>query len=139
MRLTTCVAMTLYMYMYTKYWDMVHTSASLLASDLSDNLFDVQNELNPVAVKWKSIGASLRLKSDTLKSIDARCSDDIYACLSGMVTEWLKRNYDVGKFGQPTWQKLVEVVVHPSGGANTALAMAIARRHKAGGMLSDHV
>ena len=47
-----------------------------------------------------------------------------------MVTEWLKRNYDVKKFGEPTWQKLVEAVSHPAGGANTALAEEIARRHK---------
>ena len=52
-----------------------------------------------------------------------------------MVTEWLKRNYNVRRFGEPTWQKLVEVVGHPAGGANKALARDIARRHKAGGKL----
>ena len=52
-------------------------------------------------------------------------------CLSSMVTEWLKRNYNVKKFGEPTWQWLVEAVGDPAGGANTALARKIGRRHKA--------
>ena len=38
-----------------------------------------------------------------------------------MVKEWLKRNYNVEKYGEPTWQRLVEVVVHPAGGANPGL------------------
>ena len=51
-----------------------------------------------------------------------------------MVKEWLKRNYDVGKFGEPTWRRLVEAVSSPAGGANMALARDMARRHKAGGI-----
>ena len=51
-----------------------------------------------------------------------------------MVTEWLKKNYNVKRFGEPTWQKLVEAVGHPAGGANMATARDIARRHKAGGV-----
>ena len=51
-----------------------------------------------------------------------------------MVTEWLKRNYNLKRFGEPTWQKLVDAVNSPAGGANRALAIDIARRHKAGGM-----
>ena len=51
-----------------------------------------------------------------------------------MVAKWLKRNYNVKKFGEPTWQRLVEVVAHPAGGANMALARDMARRHKNRGM-----
>ena len=40
------------------------------------------------------------------------------------------------RFGEPTWQRLVEAVGDPAGGGNTALAREIARRHKTGG-LSD--
>ena len=104
-----------------------------------DDLFSVENELSPVATKWKTIGAALRLKSDVLENIDARCSGDPCACLLEIVIEWLKRSYNVEKYGEPTWQRLVEVVVHPAGGANPGLARDIARRHKAGGMLSGYV
>ena len=104
-------------------------------SDLDDDLFDVQSDLIPVTAKWRSIGTALRLKSDALESIQAGSGSDPPACLVSMVTEWLRRNYNVKRFGEPTWQRLVEVVGHPAGGANTAVARDIARRHKAGGKL----
>ena len=50
-----------------------------------------------------------------------------------MLNKWLKRNYNVKKFGEPTWQKLVEAVGHLAGGADPGLAREIARRHKAAG------
>ena len=55
-----------------------------------------------------------------------------------MATEWLKRNYKVEKFGEPTWQRLVEAVGNPAGGEDMALARKIAGRHKAGGMSSGY-
>ena len=103
-------------------------------SDLDDDLFDVQSELIPVTAKWRNIGTALRLKSDALESIQAGSGGNPPACLASMVTEWLKRNYNQERFGEPTWQKLVEAVGHPAGGANMAAAGDIARRHKAGGV-----
>ena len=103
-------------------------------SDLDDDLFDVQSELIPVTSKWRSIGTALRLKSDVLESIQAVSGSDPPACLASMVTEWLRRNYNVKRFGEPTWQRLVEAVGHPAGGANMAVARDIARRHEAGGV-----
>ena len=94
------------------------------------------NELNPVSAKWNSIGIALRLKPDILDVIQAGNIGDPRSCLTSMVKEWLKRNYDVRKFGAPTWCWLVEAVSDPAGGANMALACDIARRHKAGGMSS---
>ena len=103
--------------------------------DHSDDLFDVKSELIPVSANWKNIGIALRLSPDTLDRIQAGNSGDPIACLTSMVTEWLKRNYNVKGFGEPTWQKLVEAVGHPAGRANKALAREIARRHQAGGKL----
>ena len=102
--------------------------------DLSDDLFDVKSELTPLSAKWKDIGIALRLNPHTLDCIQAGNRDDPIACLTSVVTEWLKRNYKVEKFGEPTWRCLVEAVRHPAGGANKALAKDIARRHKAGGV-----
>ena len=53
-----------------------------------------------------------------------------------VVTEWLKKNYNVEKFGEPTWRQLVRAVDDPAGGADKALARDLATRHKAGGMSS---
>ena len=39
------------------------------------------------------------------------------------------RNYNVDRFGPPTWRKLVEIVEDPAAGNNKALADEIARKH----------
>ena len=104
-----------------------------------DDLFDVMSELIEVVAHWKSIGIALRLKPAVLDSIQANNSSDPTTCLTLMVTEWLRRNYNVEKFGEPTWQRLVEAVGHPAGGADMALAMNIATKYKALGMCSRFV
>lgn len=107
-------------------------------SDLNDDIFDVKEELHPVAARWKDVGSALRLRYDTLDSIETKCNDPD-RCLEFVVKEWLKRNYNVDKFGEPTWQKLVEAVRNPAGGANRAVARDIAGKHKAEGMSSTYV
>ena len=47
---------------------------------------------------------------------------------------WLEKNYNVKRFGEPTWRQLVKAVGHPDGGADMVLAMKIAKKHKARGM-----
>jgi len=83
-----------------------------------DALFDVLKELNPVSAKWRNIGIALRLKPNILDGISICNNGDPTAYLNSVITEWLKRNYNVEKFGKPTWQWLVEVVGDPAGGAN---------------------
>ena len=91
-------------------------------------------ELIHAAAHWKSIGIALRLKVTLLDSIQAENTNDPRACLTSVITEWLKRNYNVKRFGEPTWQMLANAVGHPAGGANMGLARAIAKKHKAQGM-----
>ena len=102
-------------------------------SDL-DDLYDVQKELIQVSAKWRSIGIALRLKPNILDGIEMRYNGDPPTCLTSTLTEWLNKNYNVKRFGEPTWQALVKVVDDPAGGADMALARDMARRHKAGGM-----
>ena len=89
-----------------------------------------------MSAKWYSIGIVLRLKPDILDVIRAGNIGDPHSCLTSMVKEWLKRNYDARKIGEPTWQRLVEAVSNPAGGADMAFARDMAKRHKAGGMSS---
>ena len=105
------------------------SSVSLFVSGL-DALFDVKKALNTVSAKWMSIGIALRLDPNILDGIQAKNSGDPQACLSSVVTEWLKRNYNVERFGEPTWQWLVDAVSDPAGGGNMALAKDLARKHK---------
>ena len=97
-------------------------------------IFIVKKELNPVSANWYNIGIALRLSPNKLDGIQARNSGDPQACLSSVVTEWLKRNYNVKRFGEPTWRWLVDVVGNPAGGDHTALARDMAWRHKARGL-----
>ena len=39
------------------------------------------------------------------------------------------RNYNVERFGEPTWRAVVKVVAHPAAGDNCALALSIAKQH----------
>ena len=110
----------------------------LVYSDF-DDLSDVRSELIPVSAQWKSIGIALQLKPSILDGISTENSGDPPACLTSTVTEWLNRNYNVKRFGEPTWQALVEAVGDPTGGANMALARAIARSHKAVGMSNRYI
>ena len=105
----------------------------MFTSDIDDH-FDVLSELLPLTTKWMGIGLALRLKVDLLRGIEAECRGDPTACLTSVITNWLMGNYNVGRFGEPTWRQLVEAVGHPAGGANEMLAMSIAKKHKAGGM-----
>ena len=111
---------------------------SIFSSDRNDDYHNVLQELIPVAAKWMSIGSALRLKPDDLDKIDKQHSGDPTACMTSTVIVWLKRNYNVKKFGEPTWRWLVKAVDDVAGGANTALAREIAKRHTVGGMSSSY-
>ena len=115
----------------SSYWCGAHI---VLPSD-KDDLFDVKSELTPVSANWKSIGIALGLPIAILDCIHAEKPSD---CLTSMATEWLKRNYNEKRFGEPSWQRLVEAVGDQAGGADMALAMKIASRHKARGMSSGY-
>ena len=87
-----------------------------------------------MSANWRNVGIALRLDLNTLDRIHKENLGRISDCLTAMVTEWLRRNYNVTKFGEPTWQWLVEAVGHPAGGENMAHARDMAGRHKARGM-----
>ena len=107
-------------------------SASPFATlDLNDDLFDVKRELISVAGNWKNIGIALRLKRTQLEHIQTVNDGDPNACLTSVVMEWLNRKYNVKRFGEPTWQFLVEALGDPAVGVSMELASNIARRHKA--------
>ena len=74
-----------------------------------------------------------------MDGIEAKNIGEPSVCLTAMVTEWLKMNYNVSRFGEPTWQRLVEAVGDSGGGANMALARDMARRHKAGRIFGRYI
>ena len=85
-------------------------------------------ELVDVAAKWRNIGIQLGIRDSQLEVIQLQ-RDSPLDCLRQMLATWLLKNYNVERFGEPTWMKLVEAVNHMAGGGNPTLATNIARNH----------
>lgn len=82
-----------------------------------------------LAGRWTAIGRGFGFDSGRLDMIRTDNHGNCAECLSGMLTCWLKKNYDVEVFGKPTWRTVVKVVGSSTAGDNCALALEIAGRH----------
>ena len=87
------------------------------------HLVDVKRELGPFA-RWKGLGLNLGLSPKGLEVIenDSSRTDD---WLHAVLFQWLKRNYEVDKYGLPSWSRLAEAVKP----IDYALALTIQDRH----------
>jgi len=94
-----------------------------------DDLSDIITVLTEVAANWRRIGLFLRIRDSHLEAIQQEDSRPL-DCLIRMLATWLRRNYNMDRFGEPTWVKLVKAVDNPAGGGNHDLAMKIARAHE---------
>ena len=94
-----------------------------------EDLFDILEALISAVTKWKSIGTGLGIKRGMLDEIEAAHSGDPSECLAEMLTTWLRRSYNVKRFGEPTWKKLMQTVSDSAAGNNPALALTIAKKH----------
>ena len=82
-----------------------------------------------MAPKWKGFGEALRLSPISLKKIEIRYKFDAEECLRTTLSEYLMKNYNYGKHGNPSWRKIVEAISQRTGGNNNALALRIAEHH----------
>ena len=94
----------------------------------TDDLTDVLDELTDVLAECYKIGTRLGLKQPDLDVIKAE-KPDLVTTMERVIAHWLKQNYDLKKYGQPSWKSLVEAVHHRGGGNNAALAKKIAEQH----------
>ena len=74
------------------------------------------------------IGTALGLKQDMLDTIKRESADQREA-MTKIITNWLRKNYNVEKVGEPSWEALANAVGSPIGGNNKAVAMEIAQEH----------
>ena len=85
---------------------------------------------------WFDLGRSLRLRNDDLEAICKKYPNesdrDAKRALNDVLLLWLKKQYNVERFGPSTWRMLVEAVNKESGGNNQELAKQIALNHPAG-------
>lgn len=97
-------------------------------SDL-DDIGVIMDELTNVLAHYNEIGGRLNLSFGTLELI-RRQNLSPAAAMEEVIVEWLKKNYDVNRYGPPTWKALVDVIAYPLGGNNRAEAGRIASRHR---------
>ena len=67
----------------------------------------------------------LHLKSSKISEIKMSHPGDLSGCLRDTVQEWLKKNYNTSKFGDPSWRMIVEAVSD----FNQDVARKIAAKH----------
>ena len=87
----------------------------------------VRASISDAAPKWHSIGLTFGLRPSTLDIIKAANFDDTEFCLNAVLAHWLNQDYQVSRYGEPTWRKLLMVIAHPTGGDNASLADSIAK------------
>ena len=89
----------------------------------TEQLLDVKKEVGRFA-EWKDLGLHLGLSVESLEVIerDYRWTKDQ---LEAVLLQWLRRDYDLDKYGSPSWSGLANAV-EP---INRALAIRIRERH----------
>ena len=92
---------------------------------------DVISELITVKARFYAIGRALGLPMGELNSIRSS-SQDHELQLNDVLYVWLCQKYNVERFGNPTWRKLVEAIDDPAGANDHRLAKTIALRHPVG-------
>ena len=75
----------------------------------------------PIRAHWQSFGIALGIPHGTIQAVD-RNNRNVDDCLRQILSEWLKRNYNVERHGEPTVAKLCKEVASRSGGQDKALA-----------------
>ena len=95
---------------------------------------DVLEEVLSLERVYFPLGECLRLSNDSLKQVCKSFPDDSVAdkALKQVLLLWLGQEYNVSKFGSPTWRMLVEAVDKKTGGNDHELAKRIAQNHLSG-------
>uniref|UniRef100_A0A1X7TBC2 Uncharacterized protein n=1 Tax=Amphimedon queenslandica TaxID=400682 RepID=A0A1X7TBC2_AMPQE len=92
-----------------------------------NDFYPVYDKVRPLSAHWEQIAISLRLRIDTINSIEANFSGKDLSCLRKVFEYWLKKDYDYKTNGIPCWRRVCVAV--KEGGGDPALADEIAREH----------
>ena len=86
------------------------------------------DEVGELAGQWEGFAQKLGIKAGNIGIFKANRMGNVQMALNDAVADWLKKNYDVHKFGKPNWRTLANAV-QP---VNNALARTIAKKHPKG-------
>ena len=91
---------------------------------------DVREALMSLAAKYRSVGMSLGLSADDLDAIHLKSLGVPKQALSEVISTWIKQEYNVSRFGHPSWRGVVRAVDLKAGGCDHLLAKKIASEHQ---------
>ena len=97
------------------------------------------SEIITAKARFYAIGRALGLPPGELNSIRLSATQDHELQLNDVLLLWLCQKYNVGKFGSPTWRKLVETIDNPAGGNDHRLAKTIALHHPVGKSIASNI
>ena len=93
-----------------------------------DDISDVMDEVGDLAGQWEMLARKLGIKPGNIGRFRAYRMGNVEMALNDAVADWLKKNYDVRKFGKPNWRTLANAVQL----IDDDLARTIARNHPKG-------
>lgn len=65
---------------------------------------------NSLAAKWELISGYLGLSPSLIDKIRGNHPGDNTSCLNDALLQWIKQNYNVVKFGEPSWKTLLHAI-----------------------------
>ena len=92
-----------------------------------DDQAEVEEALQCLHSRWREVATQLHLRNCDLASVSVQHLEPARA-MGSIVTLFLSHNYNVERFGPPTWKAIMEAVEKPSGGANVAQAERIKKK-----------
>ncbi len=80
-------------------------------SDISEDIADIMEVLADFDTGlWFELATELRLRDSSKTSIRANNGHDVVRCLQLALTDWLRLNYNLKKYGKPSWKKLAKAI-----------------------------
>lgn len=65
---------------------------------------------NSLAAKWELISGYLGLPPSLIDKIRGNHPGDNISCLNDALLQWIKQNYNVVNFGEPSWKTLLQAI-----------------------------
>ena len=89
-----------------------------------DDLGEVMEEVNSLSSEWKKLSTKLHLRDDVLKKIECNNPRNVDNCLHDTLRVWLRWNFDIERYGKPSWRSLAEAVHYLDSSLSWKIAMA---------------
>ena len=98
------------------------------SSVIENDIHVVWKEVACLADMWRKLGLELRMKDSYLKENIPSTKSPIDS-LKHMLELWLSGNYNVQRFGQPSWNSLCDAIEARTACNNAVLAYRIRIKH----------